>query len=46
MLVAMTYNSGLFIALVLGYGIGDFLYFSRREHSLLDNNGDSDTNCH
>lgn len=26
MLIAMTYNSGLFIMLVLGYGIGDYLF--------------------
>jgi len=29
MLVAMTYNPWLFIALVLGYGIGDGIFFSR-----------------
>lgn len=29
MLVAMTYNPGLFMALVIGYAIGDFLFFSR-----------------
>lgn len=28
MLVAMTYNSALFIALVLGYGVGDFIFFA------------------
>lgn len=29
MLVAMTYNPGLFVALVLGYALGDFLFFGR-----------------
>jgi hypothetical protein len=29
MLVAMTYNSTLFLALVFGYGFGDFLFFNR-----------------
>ena len=29
MLVAMTYNPSLFMALVIGYAIGDFLFFSR-----------------
>lgn len=28
MLVAMTYNSALFLALVLGYGVGDFIFFA------------------
>jgi hypothetical protein len=31
MLVAMTYNPWLFIALVLGYGIGDGIFFSRSQ---------------
>ena len=29
MLVAMTYNSGLFLALVVGYALGDFIFFTR-----------------
>ena len=46
MLIAMTYNTGLFIALIVGYGVGDFLYFTRREPVGFDSNSDSDANCH
>lgn len=37
MLVAMTYNPSLFMALIIGYGIGDFIFFTRmRPTSLQD----------
>ena len=37
MLVAMTFNPSLFLALMVGYCIGDFVFFSKmRKHSLAD----------
>ena len=37
MLVAMTFNPSLFLALMTGYSIGDFVFYSRmRKHSLAD----------
>lgn len=37
MLVAMTFNPSLFLALMVGYSIGDFVFFSKmRKHSLAD----------
>ena len=29
MLVAMTYNTALFVALVIGYAVGDFIFITR-----------------
>lgn len=42
MLVAMTYNPGLFMALVIGYAIGDFLFFSHTRLHYSDFSG----KCH
>lgn len=39
MLVAMTYNPSLFIALMIGYAVGDFLFFARTRPSSI-------TECH
>jgi hypothetical protein len=37
MLVAMTFNPSLFLALMTGYSIGDFVFYSKmRKHSLAD----------
>lgn len=42
MLVAMTYNPSLFVALMVGYFLGDFLFHHERDAA-----GDgSSTNCH
>lgn len=41
MLVAMTYNPMLFLALLVGFFLGDFLFFHEREHSYEDT-----ANCH
>ena len=43
MLVAMTYNPSLFLALVVGFVIGDYLFFHRRDFASLD---DGDLECH
>lgn len=34
MLIAMTYNPSLFLALVSGYSVGDFLFFSKSKNSV------------
>jgi hypothetical protein len=34
MLIAMTYNPGLLLALVFGYAVGDFLFFSKTRYSV------------
>lgn len=36
MLVAMTYNPSLFLALVVGYALGDFVFFSRTKNSVYE----------
>ena len=37
MLIAMTFNPSLFLALMVGYSIGDFVFYSKmRKHSLAD----------
>ena len=33
MLIAMTYNPSLFLALIVGYALGDFLFFSQMRPS-------------
>lgn len=44
MLVSMTYNCGLFLALVIGYFIGDLLFF-RYNHASL-RNYETEDQCH
>ena len=48
MLVAMTYNSSLFMALVIGYAVGDFVFFARIAalHALANANTNAGTNSH
>lgn len=36
MLIAMTYNPGLFLALIFGYAVGDFLFFSKTRYSVYE----------
>lgn len=48
MLVAMTYNPSLFVALVFGWGLGDF-FFYRRTYNLkrtMGLNYSANTSCH
>jgi hypothetical protein len=44
MLVAMTYNSSLFLALCFGYGIGSFLFIPDAHHDSVVSNTEGD--CH
>jgi hypothetical protein len=43
MLVVMTYNPSLFLAVVVGFIIGDFIFFHKRNFATLDN---GDMGCH
>jgi hypothetical protein len=43
MLISMTYNSGLFLALMIGYGIGDFLFIDK---ILSSRKGNTQYICH
>mmetsp|Transcript_21135 Transcript_21135/g.30285 ORF Transcript_21135/g.30285 Transcript_21135/m.30285 type:complete len:171 (-) Transcript_21135:161-673(-) len=45
MLVAMTYNCLLFLSLVMGYGVGDFL-FCAKMFGLRDGNRSNTYDCH
>ena len=38
MLVAMTYNPSLFVALVVGYGLGDYMFHIRIPSGSVENN--------
>ena len=47
MFVAMTCNSSLFISLVMGYGVGDFIFYIQRQDNAVSSSFDSnDLACH
>ena len=50
MLVAMTYNTGLFLALIVGYFLGDYVYYRLIEkklaHFKVDLKETEELSCH
>lgn len=45
MLVAMTYNPTLFLALIVGYFVGDLIFF-QPSNSAVNSDEDSGLDCH